>query len=562
MPTSLNSVLAMLTLVFVPTVASPQGSIDVASLREQIHASLKTGHSRVSYARAYIALGEIFEDPNNSGNVVLFYSNRSQPKTLVVDVDKHDGWNREHLWPQSHGAKHTPVRSDLHHLCPTDATVNSRRGSLDFDVGGSLVPEAPETYSDSDSFEPRDDIKGDVARAMFYVDVRYEGTGGEPDLVLVDEMTSKGTTLGDLCTLLDWHLGDPPDDEERRINNEVEQVQGNRNVFVDSPDLATALYGETCGVAAPTSGTLAPFLASVASVIATGTTANSDGPLRFATWNIANFWHVEGEHLRPKRNGDPGQTRSAADYDAIRDVILKLDADVIGLQEIGSPDGVRLLFPSSDWDMVFSKRLTDDLATNPDQLDVDSERDIYTALVVKRGAARIVGTERIELNNLGGSPDRNREGTAALLDVNGQEVWVASIHLKSGCFTDDIGSSDTCKTLARQIPILEDWLDAKSSAGIPVALLGDFNRQIDRGVDEVRKDLDDGQPVGVFKFPHKEPLLCEAFKPTPRTSIDYVIVNEPLWEFVKQPIDTPNLNISDRQISDHCPVFVDVDFDQ
>ena len=560
MKLSVATALALTSLISIPTNLAAQ-TFDETQLRANIHAALKQGHSRISYTHAYDALEDIFEDPANPENLILFYTNRSQVKSRRVNQDNQNGWNREHLWPQSHGAKQKPVKSDLHHLRPTDATVNSRRSSLDFDDGGSPEGEAPDTFKDHDSFEPRDAIKGDVARAMFYIDVRYEGTSGEPDLVLVDQMTGKGTTLGDLCTLLDWHLADPPDAEERRVNDAVEQIQGNRNIFVDKPELATLLFGSDCGAALPSSTTsIASSIASASPITSAATFTPSE--LRLATWNIENFWHVEGEHLRPQRDGSQGTTRVSEDYDAIRQVIEDLDADVIGLQEIGAPAGVRLLFPSTDWDMVFSKRLDDDLNDNPDQLDTDTERDIYTAVVVRRDAAKIVGTERIALNNLGGKKDRLREGTAVLLEIDGEEIWVASIHLKSGCFSDNnLNSNDTCRTLAKQIPLLEDWLDRKSAADQKVALLGDFNRQIDRANDVVRKDLDDGKPVDMFKVPHRQQLPCTAFSPSARTSIDYVIINEPLWAYVTVP-PTPKFDISNPQISDHCPVFVDVNLNQ
>ena len=415
--------------------------------------------------------------------------------------------------------------------------------------GGAPEGEAADTFLDGDSFEPRDAVKGDVARALFYMDVRYDGTGGEPDLVLVDRSTGSGTALGDLCTLLAWHSGDPVDDGERARNDAIEQIQGNRNLFVDDPDLAVRLFGSQCGTEpgdiGPEEGTQPGEVVAAA-------------PLRLATWNIANFWHVEGEHLRPAANGGPGLIRSGADYDAIRGVIEELDADVIGLQEIASPDSAHALFPAAEWDLVFSRRFEDEIAQDPGKLDSDQTRDIYEALVVRRDAATVVGTERIELDILHEDGRPVREGTAALLDANGFRFWAVALHLKSGCFTDnDLTQRSDCRTLARQIPVLEDWIDAKSALGLPVVLLGDFNRRLDRGVDVVREDLDDNDPVDLFKVPHRQDLVCTAFNSAPTTSIDYVIVNEALWDLVRVP-DIPKLDVADPQISDHCPVFVDV----
>ena len=150
-----------------------------------------------------------------------------------------------------------------------------------------------------------------------------------------------------------------------------------------------------------------------------------------------------------------------------------LNAHVIGLQEMGSPEAVRKIFPADEWDMVFSKRLDDDLIQDPDKLSHDDRRDIYTALVVRRSHAKIVGTERIALSVLGEDGRPTREGTAALIEADGVRFWVASIHLKSRCFSDnDLTSSSDCRTLAKQIPILEDWMDEKSRAGEGVVLMG------------------------------------------------------------------------------------------
>lgn len=93
-----------------------------------------------------------------------------------------------------------------------------------------------------------------------------------------------------------------------------------------------------------------------------------------------------------------------------------------------------------------------------------------------------------------------------------------------------------------------------------VPLLGDFNRKFDRANDVVREDIDDRDPVDLFKIPHRERLECKAFAPGKQTSIDYVIVNEDLWPNVITPA-VPKLNITDPIISDHCPVFVDLNFD-
>ena len=79
------------------------------------------------------------QDPNNSNNVILLYSGRSQSKT--INGGGVDDWNREHVWAKSHGdfGTATGPGTDVHHLRPEDVTVNSTRGNKDFDNGGTAV---------------------------------------------------------------------------------------------------------------------------------------------------------------------------------------------------------------------------------------------------------------------------------------------------------------------------------------------------------------------------------------------------------------------------------------
>lgn len=180
------------------------------------------------------------EDPDNPSNVLLVYSGASIPKSDFGDV-----WNREHVWAKSHGdfGTEVPTGADVHNLKPVDADVNSLRSYKDFDIGGDPVPGAPGCFTDGDSWEPRDEVKGDIARIIFYMDVRYEGTNGEIDLLAVDEVnTFPNPQHGKLSTLLQWHLDDPPSDFERRRNQRIFGWQHNRNPFIDHPEFVGMLW--------------------------------------------------------------------------------------------------------------------------------------------------------------------------------------------------------------------------------------------------------------------------------------------------------------------------------
>ncbi|WFE38655.1 endonuclease [Micromonospora sp. WMMD998] len=214
------------------------------ALRTALHTIIRT-QTRLTYDQVWEALKDTDQDPANPANVILLYSGRSQSKT--ANGGGVDDWNREHVWAKSHGdfGTATGPGTDVHHLRPEDVSVNSARGNKDFDTGGSAVAQAPGCYTDADSFEPRDAVKGDVARMILYMAIRYEGDDGWPDLEPNDSVANGSTPrLGRLTKLLAWHDQDPPDAFEQRRNQRIyERWQGNRNPFVDHPEWARAIWG-------------------------------------------------------------------------------------------------------------------------------------------------------------------------------------------------------------------------------------------------------------------------------------------------------------------------------
>lgn len=213
------------------------------SLKSALH-NIIDDHTEISYSNVWEALRETDEDPANPTNVILLYTGRSQGK--FTNGSGVNDWNREHVWAKSHGDFGTAMGAgtDLHHLRPTDASVNSSRGNLDFDNGGSQHSEALGNYYDSDSWEPRDAIKGDVARMLFYMAVRYEGDSGEVDLELNNAVNNGSAPYhGKMSILLEWHKEDPVDDKERRRNEIIySDYQHNRNPFIDHPEWASAIW--------------------------------------------------------------------------------------------------------------------------------------------------------------------------------------------------------------------------------------------------------------------------------------------------------------------------------
>lgn len=204
-------------------------------------------------------LKETDKDTSNPNNVILLYSGWSVD--AAQEYNSGNGWNREHVWPQSRGPFNTNIGigTDVHALRPTDISVNSARNNRWF-------AECSEEYIDADGptgsylsstgwlWKPRDEVKGDVARMIFYMVVRYEGENGELDLELIDYLpTDNNSNLplhAKLSDLLLWHEQDPVSDWERNRNDIIYyNYQENRNPFIDHPEFVGEIWGtSTVGI--------------------------------------------------------------------------------------------------------------------------------------------------------------------------------------------------------------------------------------------------------------------------------------------------------------------------
>ena len=206
------------------------------------------------------------QDPLNHNNMILVYTGRSQDKGYRDGSGNYsqyengngtqsNSWNREHVWPKSHGFpdEDDNAYTDVHNLKPCDRSVNSSRGTKDFDFGGSQHNEAADCLTDNDSWEPADYIKGDIARILFYMVIRYDPgydhNNNSFDLELVNYTTPNNNDpiLGKLSSLIQWHIDDPVDDFERNRNEIIFGFQQNRNPFIDHPNLVNYIWGDNIG---------------------------------------------------------------------------------------------------------------------------------------------------------------------------------------------------------------------------------------------------------------------------------------------------------------------------
>jgi len=204
----------------------------------------------ISYKQAYNLLDIIDKDPKNSNNVILFYKQTPRLSNEKCHDSSQDCWNREHMWPKSLGVGYDDTIScytDLHHLRPSDAIVNSDRGNKIYATATTPYPKIPNFYWDTSAsiWETSDNLKGNVARTMLYMIVRYEGDENEPDLELYAHDTSISRPA-ELCMMLHWNILDKVDEAEKRRNDLVETYQKNRNPFIDNPEWAEDIWSKEC----------------------------------------------------------------------------------------------------------------------------------------------------------------------------------------------------------------------------------------------------------------------------------------------------------------------------
>ena len=198
-------------------------------------------------------LKETDKDPENENNVILVYTGWSVD--AAQEWNNGNGWNREHIWSRSHGdfEYDSYPGTDVHHIRPCDPSVNSAKNSRWFDNASfpyvdNGVFTGCYTSSTNWVWEPRDEVKGDISRMIFYMATRYEGDEGEPDLEIVDYLPEDNYTsdpiYAKLSTLIEWHNNDPVDEWEENRNDIIYyEYQHNRNPFIDHPEFAEQIWG-------------------------------------------------------------------------------------------------------------------------------------------------------------------------------------------------------------------------------------------------------------------------------------------------------------------------------
>lgn len=216
--------------------------LDDRALLLELRKLITNTHTKeVSYGDLRYMLDDTDGAEDDESKVLCLYSRIKYSGSW----DGGNTWNREHVWPKSLawfpnvGNSDKGAGADLHHIRPEDNRVNSVRNNDKFGEvnGGSEVLSSlgvkSGCYSGGGYFEPQDCAKGDTARILFYLFTRYSQADSYNFTVVAQSLEM----------LLEWNRLDPVDEWEMERNDETAKIQGNRNPFIDHPELADIIWG-------------------------------------------------------------------------------------------------------------------------------------------------------------------------------------------------------------------------------------------------------------------------------------------------------------------------------
>jgi endonuclease/exonuclease/phosphatase family metal-dependent hydrolase len=267
--------------------------------------------------------------------------------------------------------------------------------------------------------------------------------------------------------------------------------------------------------------------------------------LKIATWNIEWLTTKPAGHPDLPRNLRP---RSPEDYAALRAYAERLAADVVALQEVDGPLAAARVFDATRYDFHFPA-------------ETDTQR---AGFAWRRGLTVTRNPDLMALDLAPTARHSLRRGAdITVRDGDAPPIRMLSVHLDGGCFWDPIRqpNSRDCQNLGRQAEILRDWVAARRAEGIAFAILGDFNRRMDRN-DEFIAMLNEAAPLARATQGFANP--CTASGSGSRPFIDHILLGGPARDWVVRDsfrvmVFTERDAALRERLSDHCPVSVRID---
>lgn len=325
----LLTITALMFVFFATSAQIPAGYYDAAN--GKTGAELKTalfGIIKDPNVTSYTGLWTSFKTTDkdtyyeNDGTVLDIYSENpigTDPYNFTFTSDQcgsysneGDCYNREHSFPQSWFNEASPMVSDLFHLYPTDGKVNGFRSNYPFgqvnnpsrvtENGSKLGPCSYPGYTGT-VFEPIDEFKGDMARTYFYMVTCYENRISSWTSPILSGNTYPGYVSWFMNMLLEWNTFDPVSQKEIDRNNAVQDIQGNRNPYIDHPEWVCEVFGGNCGTNVEPANNLNAIGVSTTQIDLSWNLNSSNNNIVLAFNTTNNFGTPEGTYI-------PGQTIS------------------------------------------------------------------------------------------------------------------------------------------------------------------------------------------------------------------------------------------------------------
>lgn len=301
--------------------------------------------------------------------------------------------------------------------------------------------------------------------------------------------------------------------------------------------------------------TLTKWSALALVVLCLAACATSEAPtsLRIASWNLEHLAEADGAGCRP---------RTESDYKKLRAYAAALNADVIGLQEVENAAAAQRVFPAEAYDVVMSDQPYPVAQVPCGQDGARVLTPQRTGIAIRRGVEYIVNPP-LEALNVSNDPSRPVRWGVDVTLTGKDRLRLLDVHLKSGCSAGAKQDDEDCPVLFRQVPIVEQWIDARETEGEAFLILGDFNRRLGSHDAQVWESWNDDDPKGLEL--HIAAAEANATPQSPRCDdakykdfIDHLVFSKLAFARVQRAsfAELVYSEVGDAMPSDHCPVSV------
>lgn len=277
------------------------------------------------------------------------------------------------------------------------------------------------------------------------------------------------------------------------------------------------------------------------------TSLSSQPVLQVATWNVEHLAFPADQGCRPRTEDELVTLQAYAN---------NLTADIVALQEVGSYEAVENLFPSEQWQIFVSER------KDTQAYDCRNSGFKSTQQKVAFAVRKSLIVEQVDsLANFGVGNPGLRHGLELTVNSAMGPVTLLNVHMKSGCFVDNYSreQSRACKSLAKQVPVLDAWIEQKEQESKPYIVLGDFNHRLSASYNHLTQTLTNNSDnsASSLQITTKDLIGCHPYYPAP---IDHILLGH---------VDDNKFNNSvsvhaykdmnpKAMLSDHCAVSLSI----